>query len=355
MKKWNLGIFGLFMAVLTSCETDVDLIQEYESQSFIFGLLDQHEDTQYVRVNKAFLGTLNINDMASVRDSIHYQPGDLKIEINLKSYLNRQGRIDIDRNETYELQELSHEKNTGFFNNDDYIVYYMTNPIVQQENFEQVDYQLYVTNNITGRVDSANSPIQLIKDVILKYPNPNTNIASFTKFSSAGYQLLPTYDIEWESTLNADKHETYVRFYYDEITLSTKDTTTYSFDYFVGNSYNSGGNSGRNLKANFSAENFYKEIGNQLEVKTGIQRIRPRIQIYMIIASQDFSLYIDASAPTNDINQNRPNYSNLSNGLGIFGARNEKFVTNRDLNFNQGSLEVLISYQATRNLSFKQI
>ncbi len=359
MKKWNLGIIGLVMVALTSCETDVDLIQDYESNSFVFGLLDQHADTQYVRINRAFLGTLNIQDMANVNDSINYSSGDLKVEVNLKTYLNRQDRISISRNETYELKELLVSKDQGFFNNDDYIVYYFTEPIVQEETNNGIsvpaNYQLYITNQRTGKVDSANAPIQLVSDVSLTRPNPNSSTATLGKYTTSGNQLNPEYDIEWFSTENAVKHEVYARFYYDEITLSNQDTSTYSFDYFVGNEENFGGNSSLRMSTSLSPINLFREISQQLEVKTGIQRIRPRIRFYMIIANQDYSLFIDASSPSDDINQNKPSYSNMSNGIGIFGARSNHFVNSRFLNFNQESLELLISLPETRDLSFKQI
>lgn len=353
MKKWNLGIIGLIIVLFSSCETDVDLIQSYEPNSFIFGLLDQHVDTQFVRVNKAFLGTLSIEEMAAIGDSINYNPGDLQVEINLKSYFNLQGRIIADRDTTIVLEELQRSKQTGIFNNDDYTVFYATTPFPQEENNVNVDYELKVTNLRTGKIITGKT--QLVKDARLTRPNPNSSLVSFTQLTPDGYLLQQTFEVEWTSTVNAVKHEVYMRFFYDEITLSTNDTVTNSFDYFVGTTENPGGNPGIKMFASLSPTNFYRAIGQRLETKTGIQRIRPRVQIYMIIANQDFSLYVDASEPSNDINQNKPTYSNLSNGLGIFGARNNSFVTIRDLQFNQGSLELLISLESTRDLSFKQV
>ncbi len=366
MKKWNLGIIGLVMVALTSCETDVDLIQDYEPNSFVFGLLDQHADTQYVRINRAFLGTLNIQDMASVNDSINYGSGDLSVKIKSTEYIQRNGDVQpiISQTEIFELQELTVPKDQGFFNNDDYIVYYFTNPIAQKENRIALDYQLYITNLSSGKVDSANAPIQLIADVSLTRPNTNLSTASLAKYTTSGNQLNSSYEIEWLSSENAVKHEVYARFYYDEITLSNQDTSTYSFDYFVGNEENFGGNSGRRMASSLSPINFFREISQQLEVKTGIQRIRPRVRFFMIVANQDFSLFIDATGPSDDINQNRPSYSNMSNGIGIFGARSTHFSNPnylidpnnpRFLSFSQESLELLISLPETRDLSFKQI
>lgn len=337
MKKWNLGIIGLLVVLFTSCETDVDLIQEYEADAFVFGLLDQHEDTQYVRVNRAFLGTSSINDMVLISDSINYNPDDLTVEIN-----------------SIKLEELLVSKNTGFFNNDDYIIYFTTDPIFYSENNQAVDYSLKVTNNRNGKVVQTNTPIQLVQDVTLTRPRTGTGVTSLVSTSPQGNIFTDFYDIEWQSTENAVKHEVYVTFFYEEIILSTNDTTTYSFDYPISTVENSKATRGSLLKTSFSPSNFYARIGQELEVKSGIQRIRPRLAIYMIIGNQDFSLYVDASLPTNDINQNRPDYSNLSNGLGIFGARNNRYVTPQ-LDFNQNSLEMLISSPETRDLSFKQI
>ena len=44
------------LAFFNACTTDVDLYSEYKDIPVIYGLLDATVDTNYVRVNRAFLG-----------------------------------------------------------------------------------------------------------------------------------------------------------------------------------------------------------------------------------------------------------------------------------------------------------
>ncbi len=67
-------LFLVLIASITflSCNSDIDLTAPYEDITIVYGLLDQTEDIQYIRINKSFLGDAPLADMASVRDSVEY-------------------------------------------------------------------------------------------------------------------------------------------------------------------------------------------------------------------------------------------------------------------------------------------
>ncbi|MCK4361265.1 MAG: hypothetical protein KAV70_05930, partial [Bacteroidales bacterium] len=81
MKKINLLLVILFTGLLFSaCETDVDIIADYEDVTVVYGLLNQDSIT-YLKINKAFLGEGNALIMAKVEDSSNYTGMlDVKIE-----------------------------------------------------------------------------------------------------------------------------------------------------------------------------------------------------------------------------------------------------------------------------------
>ena len=149
-----------------------------------------------------------------------------------------------------------------------------------------------------------------------------------------------------------------MRFFYDEINTVTNDTTVKYYDYFAGSVVNTvGSNSSSTISINFSPEQFYTAIGQNIPVLSNVERIRPRIEILMSIADNDFSLYIDAVKPSNDVNQNKPSYSNLSNGLGLFSARNYRNVVSgqEQLFFTFPSYQMLVNNDLTKHLNFKPI
>ena len=80
MKNFTL-LFLLFSVAFSSCETDFNVNADWEEVTVVFGLLDQSQDRQYIRINKAFLGNESAYVMASVSDSLNYNPDSLEVKI----------------------------------------------------------------------------------------------------------------------------------------------------------------------------------------------------------------------------------------------------------------------------------
>ena len=55
MKKIT-SIFLLIIVSFSSCESDLDINSEWEEITVVFGLLNQNQEKQYIRINKTFLG-----------------------------------------------------------------------------------------------------------------------------------------------------------------------------------------------------------------------------------------------------------------------------------------------------------
>ena len=62
-----------FVLILNSCSSDFDLNAPYKSVPIVYGLLDQSLDTQFIKINRSYLGDANNVQSASINDSTHYQ------------------------------------------------------------------------------------------------------------------------------------------------------------------------------------------------------------------------------------------------------------------------------------------
>ena len=82
MKKTHLGAGLLLLMVFLfgSCSTDVDLYADFKDITIVYGLLDINKDTNYVKINRAFLGYGDANEIAMIPDSSNY-PGKLDAKI----------------------------------------------------------------------------------------------------------------------------------------------------------------------------------------------------------------------------------------------------------------------------------
>ena len=66
MKKWTLLLPVLAVAsAFVGCKEDVELNAPYRSDTVIYGILDPVQDTQWVRINRTWLGDGNNLDDAN--------------------------------------------------------------------------------------------------------------------------------------------------------------------------------------------------------------------------------------------------------------------------------------------------
>lgn len=340
MKNWKILLFATTLLSVVGCETDLEVLGEYEDNPVVFGILDQNQDTQFVRVNKAFLGDADINQMANNPDSINYANGVIKVELLNSSNSN-----------VIQMLPINKPKEGGFFDNSKNVVFYTTeNLSFSTTNGNEISYEIVATNTQTGTVIKGST--NLVKNITLDLPRPAAREISLVRPADLSY--VSSFLLEWQSSNNAVKHEIYLRFIYEDIYTLTNDTVTQYYDYKVGNRENVGGNPRNEMKATVTPEIFYKDLGQNLPIPPAqVVRIRPRVEIRMIAANEDLSLYIDLNGPATGINQNQLAFSNMSNGIGLFAARNERSVFPRELTFTDASETKLVEGDDTKHLKFK--
>ena len=72
--QWILSL-GFVFALVTGwlgCSTDVDLTAPYDSVPVVYGLLELDADTQWVKINRTWLGEGNQLSAAQIPDSSEY-------------------------------------------------------------------------------------------------------------------------------------------------------------------------------------------------------------------------------------------------------------------------------------------
>ena len=58
--------------LFSACSTDFEVIGDWKETMVVYGLLDQAQDTQYIKINKAFLGEGNAFEYAMIKDSTQF-------------------------------------------------------------------------------------------------------------------------------------------------------------------------------------------------------------------------------------------------------------------------------------------
>ena len=72
MKNYFWSIL-LIASIISSCKTDFELNAPYKTIPVVYGLLDQSLDTQFIKINKSFLGNSNNANFASINDCTQFE------------------------------------------------------------------------------------------------------------------------------------------------------------------------------------------------------------------------------------------------------------------------------------------
>ena len=320
MKKIYL-ILSVFSIVFTACETDFDVNAEWEETTVVFGLLDAAKDIQFIKISKAFLGEADALQMAQHADSINFNKGNLEVKV---ARINNNGSTD-----TITLNETRTLRDEGNFN-DSVVMYtfenfeFESNSLNQYTNFlnSNSEYELLIKNNITDNSVSSKT------DVIGSF-NFSTTPSKFVFYNST-YGLGAYQDLDWipSITPKAVAYQVGLRFHYKEdnvikslfwsqtqVDENESSLTLYGRDFI---SF---------LESNLSKDNSIREFLS--------------IDILMTLGSQDLKTFIDINKPITGIVQERPQFTNINNGIGLFSSRYTREYVNLPLSLE--SLSYLIN------------
>ena len=297
MKKIYL-LVSVFTIIFTSCDTDFDVNAEWEEVTVVYGLLDAGDEmkTQQIKISKAFLGKMDALQMAQFADSINFDQGELAVKV-----------IKVKNNgirDTITLDEVPTLRNVGVFN-DSIIVYTFENNNFLNSNFE---YELLIKNNITGNeVSSTTNIISGFNfDMGAGFPfgfietwipgNP-----SATKFSSTV--------VTWgNSTDNGVQYQIELIFNYNENDIAKNLI------------YTSSVLEETNI-FEFEGEKFFNFLKNELVKDPLIERKFLSIDLIMTVGSENLKTYRVINEEITGIVQERPQFTNINNGIGLFSSR----------------------------------
>ena len=307
MKKIYL-ILSVFAIVFTSCDTDFDVNADWEEVTVVYGLLDAGigEETQQIKISKAFLGKMDALQMAQYADSINFDQDELAVKL---IRVKNNGITD-----TIVLDEVPTLRDEGIFN-DSIIVYTFENNNFLNSNSE---YELLIKNNITGnQVSSMTNIISNFSfDMGEGFPFgfietwiPGT--PSATKFSSTV--------VTWEnSTDNGVQYQIDLVFNYNENNIAK--SLTYTSSVLEGTEI-----------FDFEGQKFFNFLKNELVQDPSIDRRFLSIDLVMTVGSQDLKTYRIINEEITGIVQERPQFTNINNGIGLFSSRFTKTRKGFDL------------------------
>lgn len=311
MKRFFVFVLSLFVlgSLFHACSTDVDLYADYKDITVVYGLLDSGKDTNYVKINKAFLGPGDAFKIALIDDSCNY-PG--KLDAKIIEYKANNGSNNYQQTRELPLDTITvHNKNLGIFYAPDQLVYYTKEKLNNNTNNHKYKYELVINRG----------------DTIL---NAFTEMVGGTGFSIYLSQMDFTTvkgSIKWRECPNAVVYELVVKFRFTEVSPSNDSVQrcmTWSLGTFPESSpllnYEQ-----NNYTAKYNASLFFPNLAEFLgnDTMKNVERLvfEPSLTLSIAAGGDELYNFISVNGPSNSIVQNVPEYTNINGGYGVFSSR----------------------------------
>ena len=297
MKKIFI-ILSVIVVVVTSCETDFDVNAEWEETTVVYGLLDASTDTQYIKINKAYLGEGDAMMMAEYSDSINFNPNDLEVKLHKLGFNDTLISITLDTTLI--------DKEDGLFANDNNIIY----KAVTEAGFltDNSRYAITIKNINSGNQVNSNTKI------ISNFSFANFNSAykfGFYNPSQPDTSKFRSKTIEWDKVSNGVIYQLDIKFNYlenGELKYLVWSQPLVSF-------------TGIQMNTKLEGAKFFNYLSNNLEDDVAVTRKFINLDLIMTVGSEDLNTYIKVNEPITGIVQQRPQFTNINNGIGIFSSR----------------------------------
>lgn len=310
MKK-NLLYLFFGLIVLSSCETDIDTLAKYKDITVVYGLLNPNDTTHYIKITKAFSGEGNANDLANNGNNYYYADGEISVIVD--GY----DASDVFK-KSYSLTRAINEipKENGVFDETQNVLYKFTEPSLKRD----YTYKLKIFNNKLDK--EITSETKLVSDPVHSYFTEMETIKLFNSSTSL------THSFSIKPKENSGRVKVYFVFNYTEhytdstnknksikISLGEQKTTS-TFD------------GGEILQFSLEGSSLLSAIQNNIPATVPNLRSRSISNgtLQVIVAGTDLSTYIAVNEPSSSINQNKPDFTNITNGLGVYSSRNTKTI-----------------------------
>ncbi len=316
--------------LLPSCEEDFDITAPYQDITIVYGLVDPGDDTIFLKINKAFLGDGNVLEMAKIEDSSVYVNG-------LTAVIEEWENGGLLR--SYSLDTINIDnKEDGTFYNPRQIIYYT--PFEPQTTRE---YRLKV--NVNNREVTAGT--LLVRNFSIDKPSSGTKFIQFKPDTDG--------EVAWTSAKNGRRYEVVIRFNYKEVLNNSPDTVFRHIDWAMGTRKSINTNGGEEMSIKYSNDGFYSLLANNVPYDDPNQeanvkeRYTNNVDVFVAVAAEELNTYMEVNEPSNSIVQDRPDYTNVTGGLGIFSSR---FRNVRTKKVHPETIEFIKTEDLTKDLKF---
>tara|TARA_B100000508_G_C11465884_1_gene282581 strand:+ start:64580 stop:65650 length:1071 start_codon:yes stop_codon:yes gene_type:complete len=290
------------VAIVAGCTTKFSVNGEYDETPIVHMLLDPNDEFHFLKLNKTFLGDGNANDFAMVADSAYFDQVDATIEEIIGGSTTR----------TWTLQDtIIENKESGTFYYPEQKLYFF-----QADDLNE-DALYRLTIDIENGRHIVKGQTELVQDINITFPNAFQQI----NFAEANVPLngYNTQSIAFSTGPNAAVFKVQLRFDYREFKPSGNENKSLLWN--IG-TLRIADLTTTNPSLGANGESFYEFVANSIQEDPDVTRRTVNgFEILVTAGSEDLNTYMLTNQPTSSLAQNKPTFSNVEGGLGIFSAR----------------------------------
>lgn len=314
----------------SNCSTDFDLTSDYKEIPVIYGLLDQSQEVQYIRVNKAFLSESSALEIANIADSLYFENATVTLRGYSGDAVWQQDHYELGANaqlqETFVLPRIDVSQNDaypgknpeGIFASEPYFLYILDSR-EDENNVLNQDYIYEIVVETGTTTATAVTPLVKSFDIIRPNAEQGLNLLTdepFIQFNAPINGSIFDLDIvfRYREEANNDPNNFEIK----EVTYNI--LTSQPRNQLVSDNSNF-------VSFNYSSDAYWNALISRIGTGNDEQFKRvylPPVEFVFYAGSKDLEQYsLVAGVGENSVNvgQSRPIYTNVQNGIGLFGSR----------------------------------
>ena len=306
MRLVKLAFLSLvIITAISACNKELNVNADWKDITVVYGLLDQSRDTTFIKITKAFLGPGDALQFAKISDSSNYPS---KLEVKMFCYLDNVLKDSILCDTITIHDKLPYDDSVSFFYYPNQLMYYTTAKLNQN-----YTYELRIKNRSTGKIVSAQT--NLVHDFEIRRPQ-----------AQASFPPGQSFEVVWTPANYGKRYQLMIRFYYNEYLKSNPHIfSTKYIDWIVFNDIKSiDVNTIQPFDLYFPSDGFYNAVGTKIDTNSQVTRAALYCDYKFSVAASDMNTYMEVTEPSQSLVQEKPAYTNIINGIGIFSSRFNK-------------------------------
>lgn len=313
MNKLFLIVLTIVSFLLFSCNDDVDINADFQDITVVHSAINPNDNVHYVKINRAFLQDgVNANDLAANSDNFNYPAGELTVTVD--EVRGDNGNLVATYNLTRTVNEII--KNPGIFANDSNVLFKFTATI----NRSNV-YKLKIVNNKLNK--EITSETLIVGTGTLSSPTTQQKMSFWNGNLQNGLFIDRIFSFTTGKNVGRVQGRLVYNYTDHFIASSGKQPIPRKIVMGLGEKKTLNAVTGNEaLEFSLDGTTFFDNIvaGTPVNIADLSHRELGNVSFEFTLIGSELNIFMEVNEPSNSLNQEKPKFTNITNGLGIFSS-----------------------------------